>query len=164
MSEPVRSRGIVWWFAAILSPIGVAGGPIAIAQLLAGIVEWHGLIGYLVTLWSENIRPPFQTLGTWITDQFELPAPPALILDYIIIGLLVSTSYMRARFLIPKHSGVYILGQSAAYLFAWPISIVLLLVSAFREGVRSWPAFLLTLAPFALFFMLWAVNALLGIA
>lgn len=161
MSEELRHRGVSWWLSALLAPIGLLGSPIAIAAMLQDLIIWNGPIGFIVHFWSENVRPPFSFLSGELTNYLSLPQPPKFLIDYLIMSLLITTGYLRARILIPKHGIVHILGQSFLYFFLWPIGVIGVLVSVARHGVRSWSALTLTLGPFVIFLCLWMANFLI---
>jgi hypothetical protein len=161
LSEELRGRGISWWLSAILAPIGLLGSPIAIAVTLQDLIVWNGPIGFVVHFWSENVRPPFSFLFGELADYLSLPHPPKVFIDYIVMSLMITTGYLRARILIPKHGTLHILGQSLLYLLLWPVAVIGVLVSVARHGVRSWSALILTLGPFFIFICLWMANLLL---
>jgi hypothetical protein len=44
-----NKRDFSWWVTAILAPLGILGGPIAIAEMFKGLIKWKGPIG----AWEE---------------------------------------------------------------------------------------------------------------
>ena len=162
MSEELKGRGAAWWVSAFLAPVGLLGSPIAIAATLQDLIVWNGPIGFIVHFWSENIRPPFSYLFVELAHYLSFPHPPKALVDYLIMSLLVTTGYLRARILIPKHGLAHTLGQSLLYFFLWPVGVVGVLLSVANEGVRSWSALVLTLGPFVMFIGLWIANFFLA--
>lgn len=157
-------RGFLWWLTAITAPIGIFGGPIAIANMLSDVIEWKGWIAYLVSFWDENIADPFRTLIDFIAQRFSLPAPPAELVDYLILGILMAVSIQRALQLVGERRTL--LGRISAVFFAiliWPaVAILMILVSLIFADARKLPETWLTLAPFGLFLGLYAANAMLA--
>lgn len=90
-------RGIWWWGAAILTPIGILGGPVAGADLLAGIIEWRGPIPYILAFWHEHISAPIGTILGFLATVLALPQPSEFLADYITLSLLLAGSFIRVR-------------------------------------------------------------------
>ncbi len=90
-----------WWLVAIFAPVGIIGGPVALADLFAGIIRWRGPIPYLLAFWDENIGTPFAQLLAFIASLIHLPSPTEVISDYLTLSILLISSVVRASRLIP---------------------------------------------------------------
>lgn len=156
--DATANRGFIWWLSVILAPIGLFGGPIEIANMVSGIVEWQGPIGYLVNFWSENISVHFANVFGLITNFFHIPPLSDLVVSYLTLGVLLCTSMLRAMTLMQiKVPPAMLWLVLPTGIFAWPS--VFLQLGALREKKSRGPM-LLILAPFLLFLVLWGVNAL----
>jgi len=98
-------RGFWWWATAILTPVGFVGGPLAIADILAGLIHWNGWLGYLVHYWDEYVSEPFRLILTYIANGLSLPRPPELLVDYVALGVLLVAGFLRALVLIEPPNG-----------------------------------------------------------
>lgn len=96
------SRGIGWWLLAILTPIGVIGGPLVIANVLADVIEWHGPWGAAIQYWDDSVGAAFSTLFGWLAQSLHLPAPPWWLTDYLSLAILFQFSILRASTLFPS--------------------------------------------------------------
>lgn len=94
----VRPRGIWWWLAFALAPLGVIGGAIEIVSIFSGVIEWHGWIGYVEEFWTENIGSKFDTLFRAIASILTLPTPPEWLLNYLTLGVLFVSAGARAAY------------------------------------------------------------------
>ncbi len=92
----MKRRGFWWWITAVFAPLGILAGPIGIASMFAGLIEWHGPIGYAVEIWSSDIRPPFDVVFTAVASFLNIPAPSKFIVDYLILGFVFSFSLFRS--------------------------------------------------------------------
>ena len=155
-----NERSFFGWVTLILAPLGIFGGPLAIASMMSHLIKWQGPFGYAIHFWKEEIHEPFRNILEWIAHWIHIPKPPSLIIDYVVLSLLATSSYLRATYLVPKNSVWPSLKNAALYLFFWPIQTLSVFLSVMREGVKSWPRLLLTFAPFLGFFLLWLSNAL----
>lgn len=96
----MTSRSVGWWIAAALAPVGIFGGPIAIANLFAGLIEWRGWIGYLVNFWDENISEPVHRIVGFLALHLNFPQPDEITINYGILGALFCSSMARASGLL----------------------------------------------------------------
>jgi hypothetical protein len=172
-------KGPIWWITAIITPIGVFSGPIALAQLFAGIIRWQGWIRYLIAFWHENIGAPFHQVLWYLATSIHVPRPPEWLSDYLILGILFVSSLIRADALVfgPSRefrgwSTAFITGLAAVlfvlfiYLPFWPLVIAAMLRriardADFRSGEQL-ALIALTLAPFLIFLGLLVTNMTLG--
>jgi hypothetical protein len=209
-------RSLLWWISTTLAPVGIIGGPLEIANMLAGIIEWHGPIAYIVQYWDSTFGKTFATLFNWLAAIAGLPDLPAWLSDYLTLGALFSISLIRAITLLQEGTtphddrmlgrlnplvrlpmlGLILLTVIAALVIVWPFHVIaVLLLLSYHIRVRhlredpstvfGWLVMkaqnslelyadftdtlksekfgvqlLLTLLPFVLFFVIWAVNAL----
>ncbi|HPI47605.1 MAG TPA: hypothetical protein PLH23_05005 [Hyphomonadaceae bacterium] len=170
-----------WWFVFwILAPLGVLGGPLAIADLFAGVIEWHGWVGYLVSFWDENVSQPFGAVFGAIADFLHVPRFTEEFVDYIALGTLCITGMLRPFLLLePKliTTKDWTLGGAlwrfvgfCIVVLIWPVPVALFLMMTGRELVEGLEAGLdghlagmvaavaMAFGPFALFLALWAAN------
>ncbi len=101
MSEETK-RGFWWWFTWIVTPLGIFAGPVGIASMLEGIIEWHGPIGYFVNLWSEIVRGPFGAVFDRLASVLKLPELLSWQIDYLAFGVLFASSQLRANLFIGR--------------------------------------------------------------
>lgn len=161
-----NNRSLSWWvrqiFVSILAPLGIVGGPIALASMFRSIIEWKGPIGYTVHFWSEYVSPPFTYIFTWIADLLLLPAPPLWLTDYLIMGLLVASSYLRGWMIVPLPRNADIQPprwwKFLRHIVLWPYGLYRTLSSVRRHGVMSIGGLSLTFAPILIFLVLLTVN------
>lgn len=194
MTSPSRDRddnpsqrGILWWFSAITAPIGILGGPIAIADMFAGVIEWKGWVGYFATYWGEHISHPFGVLLHAFAQRFSIPSPPEYLVDYLTLGVLFAASHIRSVMMVlspvaENRFGMSLLAVVVAPLVVliWPLSLLGALVFpvmahdmgrraqraktdqirdyALRTRKAMYAHFVLLLAPFALFLVLFVLN------
>ncbi len=150
-------RGVIWWLSVILAPIGLFGGPIEIANMVSGMVEWHGPIGYLVHFWSENISVHFANVFGLITSFFHIPPLSDFVVSYLTLGVLLIASMLRAMSLMRiKLPPLMLWLVLPTAIISWPV-VFLQLDGLLHKGSRG--ATLLILAPFLLFLVLFAINA-----
>ena len=133
-----EKRSIWWWLGAVLTPLGIIGGPVELANLFSGLIEWHGPIGFVVEFWRNNIALPFHSILQYLVDsiltvihfpRFQLPW---WISDYIVLGILSFSSYARSIIFLYKESSplvIYenkpkLLVHALKYLFLWPIYFI----------------------------------------
>jgi hypothetical protein len=155
----IANRGFLWWLSVILAPIGLFGGPIEIANMVSGLVEWRGPIGYAVNFWSENVSVHFANLFGLLTGLFNIAPLSDLVVSYLTLGILLCTSLLRASTLLGvKISPMMLIFGLLPGIFAWPAA-VFSAGPAFLEKKSRGPATLI-LAPFLIFVGLWIVNAL----
>lgn len=159
-----NTRSFFWWATAIVAPLGILGGPIAIASMLDGLITWNGPVDYILNIWDAQIREPFRNVIEWIRLKLSFPQPDPLLIDYIILSILLTSSYVRATYLVPKNGIWHTVTNSLRYLLIWPLATIAVVISVAREGVKSWPRLLLTFAPFIGFLGLWAVNMISSMA
>ncbi|MBL8545068.1 MAG: hypothetical protein JNL81_01315 [Hyphomonadaceae bacterium] len=158
-SQPASTanRGFLWWLSVILAPIGLFGGPIEIANMVSGVVEWHGPIGYLVNFWSENISVHFANVFGLITNVFHIRPLSDIVVSYLTLGVLFISSMLRAIALMQiKLPPLMLWLVLPTAIFAWP-AVFLQLDGLLHKKSRG-PT-LLILAPFLLFLVLWLINA-----
>jgi hypothetical protein len=156
-------RGFLWWLTAITAPIGIFGGPLAIANMLSDVIRWKGWIAYLVSFWDENIAGPFRTVIAFVALRLSLPIPPAELVDYLILGVLMAVSIQRALQLVGERQSILARLSSVFFsIIIWPAAIFALFIAALFPAVHKFPETWLTLAPFGLFLALYAVNAILA--
>lgn len=152
-------RGLVWWLSVILAPIGLFGGPIELANMVSGVVTWHGPIGYIVNFWSDNISVHFAALFGVITGFFHLPPLSDIVVSYLTLGVLFCTSMLRAATLLGHKFPAHVLIMALVPgIFTWP-AVFLSAGPALMQKRSRGPA-LLILAPFLLFVLLWLLNVL----
>ena len=159
--QPVATtnRDFVWWLSAILAPIGLFGGPIEIANMVSGVVEWRGPIGYLVNFWSENISIHFANVFGLLTGLFSVPPLSDFVVSYLTLGILLCTSLLRAATLLGhRFSPLMIVLAVLPGIFTWP-AVVFSAAPAFLQKKSRGPAILI-LAPFLIFPVLFIINAL----
>ncbi len=95
-------RTLGWWIVAILTPIGIFGGPIALADLFAGVIDWRGPIPYLLAYWDEHVSAPFETILSFVASFVSLPRPPEIATDYLTLSILLAGSLIRSRGLLER--------------------------------------------------------------
>jgi hypothetical protein len=154
--DATANRGILWWLGVILAPIGILGGPIELANMTSGLIQWNGPVGYLVHFWSENISVHFANVFGLITNVFHIPPLSDLVVSYLTLGILLLTSMLRAislmRIKLPSLMLWLVLPTA---ILSWPI--VFLQLDGLLHKKSRGPT-LLILAPFLLFLVLFAVN------
>lgn len=173
-------RDFLWWVSAITAPLGIIGGPPAIADLLGGIIRWRGPLAYLAAYWDEHITQPFgQVINAALAlAPFKVHAPEGVV-DYIALGCLFFASQLRAANLLfptvtlherPSLGQLGVTALWAVVCFAFlavPLLLCLVILLALWPGhvlifaldrrvprVERW----LALAPFWLFLLLWGLN------
>lgn len=152
-------RGALWWATVILAPIGLFGGPIEIANMVSGIVQWRGPIGYLVNFWSENVSVHFANVFGVLTGLFHIPPLSDFVVSYLTLGILLCTSFLRAASMLGhRFSTLQLVAAIVPGIFMWPGAIISVAPGFLKKESRG-PA-LLILAPFALFLVLFVINAL----
>jgi len=155
--DPTANRGFLWWLSVILAPIGILGGPIELANMTSGLVEWDGPVGYLVNFWSENISVHFANVFGLITNFLHIRPLSDIVVSYLTLGILLITSMLRAITLMQiKLPPLMLWLVLPTAIFAWPV-VFLQLDGLFHKKSRG-PT-LLILAPFLLFLVLFAINA-----
>lgn len=155
---PTEKRGFLWWLSAILAPIGLFGGPVEIANMVSGVVEWRGPIGYLVNFWSENVSVHFANVFGLVTNLFNLPPLSDVVVSYLTLGVLFCTSMLRAATLMGiKLSPLMLIFALLPSVFIWPAALWHA-VPAFMEKKSRGPAILI-MAPFLIFLVLFLINA-----
>lgn len=171
-----RTRGIRWWLAAALAPIGIFGGPLALADLVAGLIEWKSWIAFLVHYWDVYVSDSVKAVLDWVAAQLALPRIPELVADYITVGLITATGNFRTRALLVTRTDANFLEIAWDVIWsgvAWPIFLVenaYGFVGTVRNagGIRhisdwtlvSWH--ILLFLPLAIFLTLLAVNLMLS--
>ncbi len=156
---PTANRGFLWWLSVILAPIGLFGGPIEIANMVSGVVAWHGPIGYIVNFWSENISVHFANVFGLITNFFHVPPLSEFVVSYLTLGILLCTSMLRASTLLGiKVPPLMLVFALLPGIFTWPAALFSAGPALLQKKSRG-PA-LLILAPFLIFVVLWIINAL----
>jgi hypothetical protein len=180
--ERAKDRGLLWWITAILAPVGVVGGPLAIADLVSGVIEWHGWIGFLVSFWEEKVSGPFGAVFGVIFDLLRLPRLSEAFVDYLTIGVLASSSFFRAATLFYPFDQlnlgsaqrfksivipIFIAVSLPLWAVLWPILVFSILVTCIgaywstattEERKIASAVLVYSLAPFAIFALLWALN------
>jgi hypothetical protein len=125
-----QKRSFLWWVSAVLAPVGVIGGPLAIADMLAGAIEWNGWIGYTVAWWDENVGTPFGQVISALFAAWGWPELSETETGYLIIGILLSSSMMRAFVVlslpsilheIRENRGVINRLENIVFLILWPV-------------------------------------------
>lgn len=165
-----QKRGFWWWATAVLAPVGVFGGPVGIAAMFQGVIQWHGVVAYVVHFWSTNISPPFEFVCAWVSNVLGLRKPPRWVVNYLIVGLLYVASYIRSASLTVKGGFIGTLRRTwwttyfvLEYAVLWPIALVhqLLLIREWQQqNVRiHWPFLAVLYLPLLIFLSLLAVNA-----
>ena len=158
-AQTTEHRSLLWWFSVILAPTGLFGGPIEIANMVSGVVQWHGPIGYLVNFWSENISVHFANVFGLLTNVVHIPPLSDFVVSYLTLGILLCTSFLRAAAMLGhKFSPLQLVAAIVPGIFMWPGAIVSVAPAFLKKESRG-PA-LLILAPFALFVVLFVINAL----
>lgn len=158
-AQTIENRGLLWWLSTILAPIGLFGGPIEIANMVSGVVQWRGPIGYLVNFWSQNISVHFANVFGLLTNVVDVPQLSDFVVSYLTLGILLCTSFLRAAAMLGhKFSPLQLVAAIVPGIFMWPGAIVSVAPAFLKKESRG-PA-LLILAPFALFVVLFVINAL----
>ncbi|MBL8545462.1 MAG: hypothetical protein JNL81_03310 [Hyphomonadaceae bacterium] len=171
-------RGFWWWLSAWLTPIGIAGGPVALADLFAGVVRWNGWIAYLINFWDEHISSVFGLLFDYVAGLLRFPPLAEWQTDYLTLGILFAGAYGRSitlnRSPDPGLRNPFLMSFLLAVLiFVWPLSMVAFSwqlvelmrgaepdandVATFGEG-KIIPTLGLVLAPFITFVVLFFLN------
>jgi len=188
-SPPAARKTFGWWVAAILTPAGLIGGPLAVADMFAGAIQWNGWVKYLVVFWDEKVSHAFGIVFNFVAAKFDLPTVAESTVDYLTLGILLSGSFIRAVELFPFGStnangpaprlwmkALLFLAQIVAPLLLvaiWPfyliaLSLILIAMSLNRiTGNKllsidmgfAIPTLFMTLAPFAVFLALYAINS-----
>ncbi len=158
--------------------------------MLAGLIEWHGVFGFVVTFWDQSVSAPFGKVLAAMFAWVNLPRPPEILVDYLTLGILffagsmrsrslmVSAEYRRARrFRGNPVAGILLRAiQITCVIALWPVIASLFLLQvlshAWRrrfgvpqidfEGHDRARVSLVALAPFAAFLILWLLNSALG--
>ena len=113
-AQTTEHRSLLWWFSVVLAPIGLFGGPIEIANMVSGVVQWHGPIGYLVNFWSENISVHFANVFGLLTNLVHIPPLSDFVVSYLTLGILLCTSFLRAAAMISARP---VFGASSGGMF-----------------------------------------------
>lgn len=171
-------RGFWWWLTAILAPVGVVSGPIAMMDMVSGVIEWNGPFEYLSNWWETYVGRHADAVVLYVARLLEVSPPPAWVTDYFTLGLLFAVSAARAVTLIVRLSfggdeaeGLFILALALVAL--WPLVFSFVLFATLRHYV--WvvrgerrashpPLLILTLAPFLIFVALFVANLIYGAA
>jgi hypothetical protein len=175
-------RGAWWWFMAILAPIGILGGPIAIAEMFSELIYWKSPIQYIVQWWGVHISEPFHRIFEWFAQlaglNLPLPSWTKWVTDYVVLGLLFFGNEVRAWTLYAYRqesgakSGFNHVSRFAIAVLFWPRQVMVTFLNlmqraderskdttnALGEHDNAIRNFVLVLAPFALYFLLWLVN------
>ena len=159
----LSDRSPWWWITAMLSPLGIFGGTLALASMLKGVIQWQGLTAFLVHYWSEFVSSPISVIFGQIAYLLSVPEPPIWITDYLIFGIIIAGRYFVAWTTVntPQVTGDlprWI--KFIRHIFFWPYSIAVTIISVLRNGVMSWAGLLLTFGPIVLLFILWSINML----
>lgn len=155
-------RGFFWWLTAILAPLGILAGPIGIASMLSGFIEWHGPIGYAVEFWSQFVRPPFATIFQFLANYLHFPEVGPKMLDYLTLGVLLLSSVSRTRGAFSPGTSEISFERFFQVFFvfiAWPfifLALAIDLVAKRFKDAADWFA----LTPFVIFIVLWVANGL----
>jgi hypothetical protein len=181
-AKPKKRRTWFWWLAAITAPLGILGGPIAIAEMFAGTIKWHGPAGFLVAFWDEKVSAPFHAVFAWMAGLIGVPPFKEFYVDYFVVSLLAAGTFFRALTMWDvfaessfNPSWKLTLLLFAAAIFFWPViyaSVLLLFVVTAPMAMFDWRASAdmrrelwslgtLILAPFLLFMILFLANVLL---
>jgi hypothetical protein len=95
VEDYVQKRTLLWWICAALAPLGLVGGPIELATLSSGLIQWHGPLGYIVDFWHSTISEPFHVLLSsafhLAQDLFKMPrwTVPTFATDYTSVHYLI---------------------------------------------------------------------------
>lgn len=150
---PAKKHTIGWWLAAIIAPIGIVGGPIAIADMVAGAIQWNGWIGYLVAFWDENVSKSFGVVLNFVASIIRIPALNELTVDYITLGILLFGGFVRAIELLPLPGTPRVrqrtLGEKLGLAVIWiagPLAVI-----------AFWPFYIFTISAF---FIAYAIHAI----
>lgn len=158
-TKTTEHRSRLWWLSVILAPIGLFGGPIEIANMVSGVVQWRGPIGYLVNFWSANISVHFANVFGLLTGFFHIPPFSDFLVSYLTLGVLLCTSFLRAASMLGhKFSLLQLAAALVPGIVMWPGAIFSIAPAFLKRESRG--AALLVLAPFALFIVLFVINAL----
>lgn len=158
-----RKHTIWWWLGWILAPLGIFGGPIAIANFSSDLIEWRGPIGYLVNWWDAKISGPFGLALNQLLTRYELPNLTEWMVDYTVIGWLLLWSAIRAGQTtlnpIKWYQTPLLILMIPFWIIQWPIFLIVLLFQTIRTDWDKGRFFALqALSPFGVFLVLWGVN------
>ncbi|WP_156767863.1 hypothetical protein [Candidatus Viadribacter manganicus] len=161
-TEPRRS--LWWWLLTITAPIGIIGGPLGIADMLSGLIEWHGPVGFLVSYWDRIISDPLHNVLHYVAAFIPaLRFLDGFALDYLTLGVLQYSAFARSLSILRPHQPGPIpldheLLTAAIVILGWPLVFYF---SAFFSLINDRvlrPILVLSTAPFLIFLLLWIVN------
>lgn len=96
MTAEESKHGVFWWLSATLMPLGILSGPVGIASMLEGFIEWHGPFGLAINYWEVFVSQPFGVVFGQITSFFTLPPLSKFWVDYFSLGILLRLSVLRS--------------------------------------------------------------------
>ena len=191
-SKPRKRRTLWWWFTAIVTPLGIVGGPLALADMLSGVIQWNGWIGFATAYWDLYVSEPFGVVIQYVAQLFGIASVPPFVSDYLALGVLYVAAGIRVSSLVFNRSnwadvqfaemGFFRLIAFNAFVcvgltlavLVWPYSAIrtcldLLLHSRAALSVEHDPMAKATflgaaahMLPFALFAVLCLVNVVIG--
>lgn len=120
------------------STLGIIGGPLALASIFSGLIEWRGPVLWLVSFWSDNVTQTFATILTAFVRPFGITSIPYWLADYVGLGILVSISALKStkvrRIVTPIHSAMQRSHSKPVYRkrvlswFLWALYFIFLVV------------------------------------
>ena len=131
----------LWNIFSILS------GILGLASIVEDFTKWQGYIETIISAYRNIVHPVFELLFSWVWFMI-----PTIFYDYMVIGLLVTISFLRALYaadevegyrigLIPSQfwgeNPLFVTGTLAARLAFWPLIIIFYLyrcLSGFDES------------------------------
>ena len=78
----------------------VSTGILSLSSITENFVKWKGYIDQIINSYRSVIHPIFEFLFSWI----PLTIPP-IIYDYLVLGMIVAISYLRALHAADKVQG-----------------------------------------------------------
>lgn len=71
-----------------LTLFGVIGGPITLAQLASDLIEWRGMVSWLVEKWTA-LTAPVGIVVSYLGGLVGAPSIPKWVAPYVVMGMLL---------------------------------------------------------------------------
>ena len=124
-----------------MTPVGIIGGPLTIANMLSGIIEWQGIPQYLVNWWEIAVSEPMGRILGWLFGLVSLPQPPRFVADYLTLGLIYATTVFRTVLITLNLFDMRLYGGSNGTFrgTVWLLYAYLKFISTLILWVFIWP-------------------------
>lgn len=95
VTPPRLPRAIWTALSTTLAWFGLAVSPLPLISMIGEVYDWSPSIGGVADLWRHNVTQPFVNALDVLTRLFGIPPIPAPALDYLILGSLLASGFMR---------------------------------------------------------------------